>query len=164
MAETPAKTAPKAPARQYNDPFSAFRAEMDRVFENFFPGGGLMPQPKFTLLSESGGMVVPTVDVKENDKTITITAELPGLSEKEVEIVLRDGVLTLKGEKREEKSEEKEDYHLTERRYGHFQRSFRVPDSVDQEAIKADFDKGVLKIEMPKTKEARKNERKIKIG
>jgi HSP20 family protein len=133
------------------DPWVDMRAEMDRMFENFF-GGGWPAFSRMRSLGKNGGadIVVPEVDVKENDKEIIIAAELPGIDEKDVELAVQDDVLTLRGTKSEEHEEEKEDYHLKERHYGSFQRSFRLPPSVDQEKIAADFEKGVLKIVLPK--------------
>jgi HSP20 family protein len=110
------------------------------------------------------GDLMPEIDVKENGKQMVLTAELPGMEEKDIDLSVRDGVLTLKGEKKMEKSEEKDDYRVMERRYGSFQRSFSLPESVKEDGIKANFDKGVLTITMPKKAEAKKSEKKIKIG
>ena len=88
----------------------------------------------------------------------------PGIDEKDIEILVRDGVLTLKGQKKSERDEKKENYHLVERSYGSFERSFRLPDSIDEAQIKADFNKGVLRIVVPKRAEAVKSEKKIPIG
>jgi HSP20 family protein len=105
---------------------------------------------------------MPSVDVTEDDKAITVTAELPGLTEKDVEVTLQDGMLTLKGEKREEKTDA--EAHVTERHYGRFQRSFRLPDGVDEAAITANVDKGVLKVVAPKNPKAAPKGRSIPIG
>ena len=103
------------------------------------------------------------MDVVEKDKEYEITAELPGTDEKNVEIKLSNRTLTIKGEKKEEKEEREKDYYLSERRYGSFQRSFQVPDSVDAEKIEASFAKGVLTIRLPKTAEAQKSEKTIAV-
>lgn len=162
MAEVPEKKSTE-PAKSYADPFSAFRAEMDKMFHNFFPASGFPVGFPFGG-SGASGLVVPSADVKESDHTVTISAELPGLAEDDVDVTVRNGMLTIKGEKSEEKKEDKENYHLTERRYGEFQRSFKIPDGVDESKIKAAFEKGVLTITMPKSKDGGSQERKIKIG
>jgi HSP20 family protein len=89
---------------------------------------------------------------------------LPGIDEKDVEVLVRDGVLSLKGEKKSERDEKKDNYHLVERSYGSFERSFQLPDSADEAQIKADFNKGVLRVVVPKRAEAVKTEKKIPIG
>lgn len=150
------------PAKTYADPFSAFRAEMDRMFHTFLQSPTFPLSLPFT--GAHSGLVVPTTDMKEGDTAITITTELPGMGEDDVEVTVKNGMLTVKGEKTEEKKDEKDNYHLTERRYGQFQRSFRVPENIDEAKIKAAFEKGVLTISMPKSKDGTHAERKIKIG
>ncbi|TIT27253.1 MAG: Hsp20/alpha crystallin family protein, partial [Mesorhizobium sp.] len=97
------------------------------------------------------------------DKEYEITVELPGIDEKNVEIKLANRILTLKGEKKEEKEEKDNDYYLSERRYGSFQRSFQLPEGVDADKIDATFAKGVLTVKLPKTAEAQKAEKKITV-
>ena len=153
------------PAPRYADPFAAFRSEVDRVFENFFGGNGFGAFPTLRPISAGSAMtdISPDIDVKESDKAITVTAELPGIDEKDVEVTLRDRVLTLKGEKKTEREEEKEDLHIRERSYGSFRRSFTLPDTVEEEGVTADFAKGVLTVKIPKSAEAKKAEKKISI-
>ena len=103
-------------------------------------------------------------DVSETDDAVEMTAELPGIDEKDIDLTLSDGVLTIKGEKKSEKETKERDYYLSERRYGSFARSMRVPDSVDQDNLKASFDKGVLRVVMPKRAEAKAKKKKIAIG
>ncbi len=105
----------------------------------------------------------PAVDVAETEKAYEITAELPGMDEKNVEVKFADGVLTIKGEKQEEKEEKKKDYYLSERSYGSFQRAFQVPDGVDADKIEATFKNGVLTVTMPKSAEAQKSAKKITV-
>ena len=90
------------------------------------------------------------MDVTETDKEIEITAELPGLEEKDVQVNLADNVLTIRGEKKAEKEEKDKNYRLVERSYGSFVRSLQLPDGVNANAIKASIDKGVLKVTVPK--------------
>lgn len=147
--------------QRYSDPFSAMRSEIDRVFEQFLaPGFGRWPA---TTMDDKAGEIVPRIDVRDAGSELVIEAELPGLDEKDVSVVLNDGVLTLKGEKKTERDEKKDDYHLMERSYGSFQRSFRVADSVDVERVSARFDKGVLTVKLPKRADAVKAERRIPI-
>ena len=98
--------------------------------------------------------IAPAVDVSEKDKEFEIMAELPGLDEKDVEVKLANGNLTIKGEKKEEKEEREKDYYLSERRYGSFVRSFPLPEGVNADKIEASFAKGVLTVKLPKTAEA----------
>jgi HSP20 family protein len=105
----------------------------------------------------------PAVDVTETERAYEITAELPGLDEKNIEVKLAEGVLTIKGEKQEEKEEKKKDYYLQERSFGSFQRAFQVPDGVDTDKIEAAFKNGVLTLTLPKSAEAQKAEKKIAV-
>ncbi len=163
MAQEIKKTETGAPpVQRYTDPFSAMRSEMDRVFDSFL-GRGI---GRFPMLAktEDSDVVVPSIDVRETDSEFVVEAELPGMDEKDVSVTLSNGILTLKGEKKSEREEKKDDYHLTERSYGSFQRSFRVADVVDADKVKASFDKGVLRVTMPKRPEAVKEEKRIPIG
>lgn len=148
---------------RYRDPFAEMRAEMDRVFESF-RGPSVFGRQPLSSRGQTAAMVAPSIDVRENDKEIVFEAELPGIDEKDVQLAVRDGVLSMKGEKKSERDEKNDTYHLIERSYGSFERSFRLPDSVDEEKIKADFTKGVLRVVVPKRAEAVKAEKKIPIG
>ena len=149
-------------AQRYVDPFSAMRSEMDRVFGSFL-GRGFDRFPVL-LKGEDSASVMPSIDVRETQTEFVVEAELPGMDEKDVSLTLNNGVLSLKGEKKSEREEKKDDYHLTERSYGSFQRSFRVADSVDADKVKATFEKGVLKITLPKRTDAVTAEKRISIG
>jgi HSP20 family protein len=148
---------------RYRDPFAEMRAEMDRVFDSFL-GRGLFGRQALFGRTEAAAPVAPDIDIRENDKEIILEAELPGIDEKDVELVVRDGVLSLKGEKKSERDEKKDNYHLVERSYGSFERSFRLPDTANEAQIKADFNKGVLRVVVQKRAEAVKAEKKIPIG
>lgn len=124
-------------------PFASFRKEMDDLMENFFG------KSRFPELGEMEGFNAPSIDIKENDKQLMLTAELPGMDQKDVKLEVRNGLLTLSGEKKQERDEEKDSYHVTERRYGSFTRSIPIPERVDESAIEAKFDKGVLTVTMP---------------
>ena len=116
------------------------------------------------LRTENGGVMVPELDVHENTNSVTIEAELPGVEQMDVSVTLSNGVLTIKGEKKQSKEEKTENYYLAERSYGSFERSLQMPESIDEAKVEAKFDKGVLKITAPKRPEAVKAQRKIEIG
>ncbi len=105
----------------------------------------------------------PAVDFTDTEKAYEITAELPGIDEKNVDVKVANGVLTIKGEKQEDKEEKKKDYYLRERNFGSFERSFQVPDGVDTDKIDASFKKGVLTVTLPKKPEALKGAKKIDV-
>jgi HSP20 family protein len=142
------------------DPFFSLHRDVNRAFEDMFKDFGSVP-----AAWTGGAVAVPKIDVKETDKGIEVSAELPGVDEKDIELELDDDVLTIKGEKKLEKEEkdEKTGYHLMERSYGSFTRSIRLPYSVQSEAVTAQFDKGVLKVSCPKPAEAVASAKKIQI-
>jgi len=153
------------------DSLTGLKDEMNHLFDEFFTGFErrtprmLRSYEPGWLLGGRRGELTPAVDVAEDEKAVTLTAELPGLKDEDVEVVLRDDMLTVKGEKKSEREEKKENYHLTERRYGAFERTFRLPETADADKIKAAFDDGVLTVTVPKKAEAKvKAEKKIKIG
>jgi HSP20 family protein len=177
MAETatklPIKTEEKAaePASTLQSwrLFESLRREMDRLFEDFDRGYLTSPfRRSFSavepfLRRELSWGAAPAVDVSEHDKAYEIKAELPGMEEKNIEVKIANGGLTIKGEKQEEKEEKEKDYHLKERRFGSFERFFRLPDGIDTSKIEANFKKGVLTVTLPKTPEAQKAEKKIEV-
>jgi HSP20 family protein len=123
--------------------------EFNRLFDEFFDGFGLAPS----------GTFVPQVDVAEGDKEIKVSAELPGLDEKDVEVTLSNNVLTISGEKKDEKEDRGKNYYRMERSYGSFQRSISVPLEVDTDKVEATFKQGVLTVTLPKTAAAQKGKR-----
>jgi HSP20 family protein len=144
------------------DVFASMRDEMERVFDQFERGFPNWPSV-FRRPNGGGAVVVPELDVRENTNTITVEAELPGVDEKDVSVTVANGMLTIKGEKKQQKEEKTENYYLAERSYGAFERSLRLPDSIDDTKVEAKFDKGVLKVTAAKKPEAVKAERKIEI-
>jgi len=159
----------RSPALQPWRPFESLRHEIDRLFDDF--GRGLWRSPfrgpifgiePFGPRELEWG-TAPAVDIVEKDNAYEVTAELPGLDEKSVEVNVANGGLTIKGEKHEEKEERKKGYHLQERRFGSFERSFRLPEGVDADKIEASFNKGVLVVKLPKKPEARKPAKKIEV-
>ena len=132
------------------------RDDMDRMFGSFLEDWSSLP-----LRKENGGWA-PTVDIEENDKEYLVRAEVPGMDSKDVDISLKDDVLTIKGEKKEEHKEEEKNYHYFESRYGTFQRTFRLPQNVDSEKVKAECTKGVLRIHIPKVPETQPKKIEVK--
>jgi HSP20 family protein len=124
----------------------SLQREVDRLFDDFTRGFPALP----TLPSAGAVELMPSMDVSETDKEIEITAELPGLEEKDVQINLADNLLTIRGEKKAEKEQKEKDYRLVERSYGSFARTLELPEGVNPDAIKATIDKGVLKVTVPK--------------
>lgn len=166
MSVTPVEVkktlAPSAAA----DPWRSFRSEFDRLFDRFSPFGMPSMRRMFDLaptVESNVSFNVPAVDVTEDDKAYKIAAELPGLEEKDIDVTVTDGVLTLKGEKRQEKEEKNKNWYLSERAYGSFQRSFELPQGVDRDKIAAEFAKGVLTVTLPKSAEAQKQQKKIDV-
>ena len=153
-------------------PFESLREEVDRLFEDFGRGFGRFPFGRTGLVLEpfwrsegTFGPALPAVDVVEKESAFQISAELPGLDEKDVGITLADDVLTIRIEKKEEEKEEKDkNYYRSERRFGSFQRAFELPPGIDQGRIEASFRKGVLKVVLPKSAEAQKKTKKIAIS
>ena len=144
------------------------RGGIDRAFEDFDWGFWRSPARRAgsslaSLLPHDTGWGMPAIDLVENDKSYKITAELPGMDEKNIEIGLSDSTLTISGEKKEEKEENKEGYHLSERRYGSFERSLKVPHGVDTSKIAADFKNGVLTVSLPKAAKTRQPDKKISV-
>jgi HSP20 family protein len=150
-------------------PFESLRREIDRLFDDFDTGFWRSPFRRSVFdvepfwRRELSWSATPAVNVAESDKAYEITAELAGMDEKNIEVKVVDGGLTIKGEKQEEKEEKKKDYYLQERRFGSFERSFRVPESVDLDKIEANFRKGVLTVTLPKKAEAQKPAKKIEV-
>lgn len=149
-----------APSPLGRDPFMNFRREMDRLFDDFFApaeprsfGGGAVAQ----------SMVMPSIDVHETDQAYTVSAELPGIDPKDVELDLRDNALTLRGEKRSERKEEDAGRRYSERSFGRFERTIPLAAEVDADNIEARFENGVLKVMLPKNPKARDKTRRIEI-
>ncbi|MCA1406343.1 Hsp20/alpha crystallin family protein [Ensifer sp. IC3342] len=162
---------PETPAPAARPPVSLFeslRREIDQLFDDFHPLSWRSFPTRardFDLpWSEKGAwQLAPVVDVVEADKEYKITAEMPGIDANDVEVKIANGVISIAGEKKEEKEEREKDRFLSERRYGSFQRTFQLPPGVDADKIEASFAKGVLTVRLPKTVEALSNEKKIAV-
>jgi len=150
-------------------PFDALRREVERLFDDFGRGFWQLPTRRSIFdveplwRREVKWEAAPAVDVAESEKAYEITAELPGMDEKNIEVKVANGNLIIKGEKQEEKEEKKKDYYLHERHFGTFERSFDVPEGVDADKIEARFKKGVLTVTLPKKPEAQKPSKKIEV-
>ncbi|MBR0914584.1 Hsp20/alpha crystallin family protein [Bradyrhizobium japonicum] len=158
-------TTSPAPAGEPWRPFQALKSEIDQIFDDF--GNGFWNRP-FRSLARlerdfSKSIAAPAVDVAESEKAYEITAELPGLDEKNIDVKLVNDGLTIRGEKKEETEEKKKDYYVSERRYGSFERYFTLPDGVNVDKIEATFKNGVLKVVLPKTEEAQKPAKTINV-
>ena len=150
-------------------PLSMLRDDIDRAFDRMFADW-----PRFSGLTSGSifdndaffakpGVAAPIVDVSEDDKAYRIEAELPGVDESDIDVTVRDNRLSLRAEKKSETEKRDENVHMSERRYGSFERSFQLPDGVDAEKIKAKFSNGVLTLKLPKSAKAKSEERKISV-
>ena len=133
------------PWRESAKSLEAFRREMDRLFDKFFE---MMP------FSEQE--FIPSVDISETDTEIIVQAEIPGIDPKDLDISLNGRLLTIKGEKKSEHEEKKENYHKIERKYGSFSRTLELPADVDPDKVEAKYKDGVLKIALSKTESGKK--------
>jgi len=175
-SKVPVKTEEKAPARatarkarKARQPLESLRREVDRLLEDFGRDYWRLPfrRPTFAVepfwRREQTWAAKPAVDIVDKDKAYEITAELPGMDEKNIEVKVANGGLAIKGEKQEEKEEKKKDYYLRERSFGSFERYFTVPQGVDADKIGASFKRGVLTVTLPKKPEAIKPAKKIEV-
>jgi HSP20 family protein len=130
--------------------------EMNRMFDNFFDSSDRGEDYALTTWS-------PAVDIAEHDDQYIVKMELPGVSKEEVKITLESNILTIRGEKKQEKETKKENYHRVERSYGSFQRSFTLPTTVKSDRIDAAFKDGILSISLPKAEEAKPKQIEVKV-
>lgn len=137
-------------------PFASLQREIDRVFDDFGRDFGSITWP-------GDGARSLKLNVAETDKEIEVTADVPGMEPKDISVELREGVLTIKGEKKAEKEDKGKDYHLVERSYGMFERAVMLPADVEADKVLANFDKGVLTVKLPKKPGAAENTRKIEV-
>lgn len=152
-------------ARAEAEPFDALRQQMDRLFADF-----LGPFDVLERGNGNGGdgnarrsMIAPRLDVSETDKAYEVTVELPGVEEKDLDVSVWDGVLTIKGEKRWESEDKKKDFQRIERRYGSFERQLSLPSEINAERIDANFHNGLLTVSVPKSKKAQATAKRIAV-
>ncbi|HXX34118.1 MAG TPA: Hsp20/alpha crystallin family protein [Thermodesulfobacteriota bacterium] len=135
--------------------FERVKRQMDRFWDSFLQGG-------LTRRGEEEEWL-PSLDVAETKNELVVKAEVPGMDAKDIDISLSNGMLTIKGEKKQEREEREADYHLVERSYGSFTRFVQLPSEVQSDKISASYKNGILKITLPKSEEAEKKEIKIKV-
>ena len=148
-----------APAPSEQNPFATLHQEMNRLFDSF---GGRFGSPG----AGQTGWLAPRIDVAETDDAVQITAELPGVAEDQIDVTLEDDVLTIKGEKKSESTEEEDGktYRLVERSYGAFQRRLTLPFRADPEKVVAQFENGVLSVIVPKPADTEAKSHRIAVG
>ncbi len=160
------ETTTPAPSGEW-PPLDNLRREFDRLFDEFNPFAWALPAARsgsgWRRRMREGWSATPAMDVVEKGDGYEVTAELPGLDEADVEVKVTDRTLTIRGEKKEEAEDSGKGYHLSERRFGAFQRSFQLPPDVDADRIAASFAKGILTVVLPRSAAAREAERKIKV-
>ena len=169
MANTPVEVKKVAPApTPVPDAWGSFRTEMDRLFDRFSGAFGMPSlrrmfdiEPAWRTQS-SFTFAASAIDVSEDDKAYKISAELPGLKAKDLDVSISGDTLVIKGEN-SKKTQKDKNYHVTERAYGSFQRAFALPEGVARDKIAADLSKGVLTVTLPKTAEAQKPTQKIEV-
>jgi HSP20 family protein len=140
------------------DPFRAFRREMERMFDDVYRGW-----PFGALAEGEERLVSPRIDVSETDGELLVTAELPGMEEKDIDVTLAGNMLIVRGEKKSESERKAEDYHVMERSFGRFSRTIPVPFEADPDQVKASFKQGVLTVKIPKPAEIKEKSKKIAI-
>jgi HSP20 family protein len=143
-----------------NDPFLQIRREMNRLFDDVFGGFGL-PSVLGPALRQMPA--APKIDVSETDNEIQVTAEMPGIDQNDVEVLLEDDRLIIRGEKKEERENEDRNYHVRERVQGAFSRTLPLPFAPDPNQVKAEFKNGVMTITIPKPQEVKQKQHRIEV-
>jgi HSP20 family protein len=165
MADTASKTPVKAGAPQRPlapwRPFGSLSTEIDRLFEEL--DGGFVRAPGAFATALMNAAAFPAIDFVETDKAFELTADVPGMAEKDIRLEVINGVLRITGETKDEKEEKRRDYYMSERRHGSFERRVRIPDGVDADKIEATFKNGLLAVTLPKTAEAQAPAKQIPV-
>src|SRR5918997_4470734 len=146
--------------REEGDPFMTLHREMNRLFDDVFRSFDVAPFGSFGGTGRTMGW--PSVEVSETDKDLRISAELPGMDEKDVEVFMADGVLTIRGEKKSEVEDKERAF--SERTYGRFERRIPLGQDVDEDKVEAAFKNGVLTVTMPKSAQASSHVKRIAIN
>lgn len=157
------ESATPAVMRREENPFVDLHRRMNELFDGFFSDVESAADSPFALASRGSAAALPRVDVSETDKEVLVSADLPGMDEKDVQVTLDNDVLTIRGTRSEEREEKKRDYHLMERSYGEFHRAIALPAGIDRDKAKATFKKGVLAVTLPKTPAAAQSRKSIAI-
>jgi len=156
MAIVPRRSEERSLAHRSADPFSYLRNQINRVFDDFWGESWLAPR-------EMAAGFWPQVDVTETDKEIKVSAEIPGVEPKDIDVSVESGMLTIKGEKKYEREEKEKGQYRMERSYGSFERAIELPAEVDESKAKAEFKKGVLRLTLPKRPGAPSRRKKIPV-
>jgi HSP20 family protein len=147
------------------DPFrelTGLQDRMNRLFQDAWsPSGLTTTRGEESLMA---GSFVPPVDVYEDEHSIVLKMEVPGIEQKDIDIRLENNILTVRGERKLEKEEKEENFQRIERRYGSFSRAFTLPNTVDTENVNADYENGVLRVRLSKRAEAKPKQIKVNIG
>lgn len=148
------------PYEAFEREISSLHREMDRLMNDFWSG-----RERFPALQDMWpkGALSPQIDEMEDEKGFHIKVDLPGMDEKDVEITVSDGLLTIKGEKKREEEQKDKDFYRKERSFGSFRRTLTIPADVNEAKIEASFKKGVLSIDLPKSEEAKKKVKRIAV-
>ena len=141
-------------------PLMTFQRDLDRMFEDLWQGFDL---PVLGRFERERGMITPRLDLHETHTDIVLTAELPGMEEKDVEVVLGDNILTIKGEKKAEHEEKEKGYAFSERSFGSFERRIPIDAEIVSDKVDATFKNGVLTVTLPKKPEARKHFKRVPV-
>lgn len=153
-----------AVARREENPFLDLHRRMNDLFDSFFSDfERTLDRPSAALPVRHAWDAMPRVDIAETEQEVVVSADLPGLDEKDVSVSLDGDVLTVQGQRKDEREEKKLNYHLVERSYGEFHRSIQLPPGLDTDRVKASFKKGVLTVNLPKRPEARARKKSIEI-
>lgn len=146
-------------------PITRLHHDIDRLFEDAFRGFGFAPfgggKPLFPQMS--GGLLKPTLDLGATDKEYTVTVEIPGVDDKDIKLEIVNSTLTIRGEKKQEKEENDQNFYRLERSYGSFQRVLSLPEDVDEAGVAAKFTKGVLTITLPRKSMPQSQIRRIEV-
>jgi len=137
--------------------FATLQNRINRVFREAYT-----PEGHDETLTTSS--FAPAVDVYEDEHSVTLKIEVPGIEEKDIDVRIENNTLTVHGERKIEKEEKEENYRRVERQYGSFTRTFTLPTTVDAEKVQADYDRGVLKVTLPKKAEAKPKQIKVNVG
>ncbi|MCB1679856.1 MAG: Hsp20/alpha crystallin family protein [Halioglobus sp.] len=148
------------PFESFERDISLLQREMDQLTRDFWDGAERFPALRGLL---SRGALSPQIDETEDEKGFHIKVDLPGMDENDVEVSLSDGLLTIKGEKKQEQEEEGKEFYRKERSFGAFRRTLSIPAEVNEAKIAASFKKGVLSIDLPKSEEAKKKVKRIAV-
>ena len=148
------------PIRHQQNPLVKMQTALDKIMEDFYHDFDL---PSFPTKEFENLMISPAIDIINDEKQFKVEAEMPGMGEEDIQIAINEGMLTIKGEKETSKQDKDKNYSMREINYGSYERTIRLPDSVDIDKAKASFKKGMLWVEIPKKADAATQSRKLKV-